>query len=97
MYLDGDEVEGLLDVGYTFTVWNADNIIYILGRPNAEILASKNGRIMRGNYLIWEEEGLEALSEKNDVMCCMYINPESPLHKHRCSPCSPNCGLSMEA
>ena len=23
MYLDGDdEVEGLLDVGYTFTVWN---------------------------------------------------------------------------
>ena len=59
MYFDDDnEVDGLLDVGYTFAVWNADNIIYILGRPNAEIPVSKNGifpRIMRGNYLIWGE------------------------------------------
>ena len=30
-------------------------------------------RIMRENYLIWGGVGLEALSEKHNVVCCILI------------------------
>ena len=87
MYLDdGDEVEWLLDVvihsqyGMCISISRtAHNIIYILGRPNAEILVSKNGifpQIMRGNYLFfWGGGGLKWEKRRR----VLYINPESPL------------------